>query len=155
MYIEGTPAKCPNSNKNDSYNEQLHGQNHHQDDLFPKCAEMPHDDFHRLMSVHYPSYSDLFSDEVFENNDWSKYYNFEYLKMSYGEGLECSDEGIQSASNLKYSGTVELDLSGSDNLVWVSTEDTSNYGIGHTIDVDSDKDSMVHFPHFFIRYSDR
>ena len=33
--------------------------------------------------------------------------------MSYGEVLEYSDEGIQSASNLKYSGTGELDLSGS------------------------------------------
>ena len=48
---------------------------------------MPDDDFHRLMTVHEATYSDLFSDEVFENNYWSKYYNFEYLKMSYGEGL--------------------------------------------------------------------
>ena len=87
---------------------------------------------------------------MFENNDWSTYYNSEYLKMSYGEGLECSDEGIQSTSNLKYSGTVELDLNGSDDLVWVSTEDTSNYGIGHTIDVDSDRDSKESFPQFLL-----
>ena len=87
MCIEGTPTKCPNSNKIDSYNKQLHDQ----DDLFPNFVDMPDDDFHRLMSVHDATYSDLFSDEVFENNDWSKYYNFEYLKMSYGEGLKCSD----------------------------------------------------------------
>ena len=68
--------------------------------------------------------------------------------MSYGEGLECSDEGIESASNLKYSGTVELDLSGSNYLVWVSTRDTSNYGIGLTIDVDSNRNSMESFPNF-------
>ena len=79
---------------------------------------MPDDDFHRLMSIHDATYSDIFSDEVFENNDWFKFSNFEYLNMSYGEGLECSDKGIQSASNLKYYGTVELDLSGSDELVW-------------------------------------
>ena len=102
------------------------------------------------MSVHDATYSDLFSDKMFENSDWSKYYDVEYLKMSYGEGLECSDEGIQSASNLKYSGTVELDLSGSDDLVWVSTHDTSNSGIGHTIDVDSDRDSMEGFPQFLL-----
>ena len=107
---------------------------------------MPDDVFHRLMSIHDGTYSHLFSDEVFGNNDCSKYYISEYLKMSYGEGLECPDEGIQSASNLKYSGTVELDLSGSNYLVWVSTEDTSNYGIDHTTDVDSDRDSMEGFP---------
>ena len=146
MCIEGTPTKCPNSNKNDSYNKQLHDQ----DDLFLNIADMPDDDFHRLMSVHDSTYSDLFSDEVFENNDWSKYYNFEYLKMSYGEGLECSYEGIQSASNLKYSGMVELNLSGSDDQVWVSTEDTSNCGIGHTIDVDSDRDPMESFPQLLL-----
>ena len=64
--------------------------------------------------------------------------------------LECSNEDIQSASNLKYSGTVELDLSGSDDLVWDSSEDTSNYGIGHTIDVDSHRDSMECFPQFLL-----
>ena len=150
MCVEGTPTKCPTSNTNDSYNKQLHHQDDHQDDLFPNFSDMSDDDFHRLMSVHDAIYSDLFSDKVFENNDWSKYYNFECLKMSYGEGLECSDEGIQSASNLKYSGMVELDLSGSDDLVWVSTEDTSNYGIGHTIDVDSDRNSMESFPQFLL-----
>ena len=149
MCIEGTPTKCPNTNRNKSYSKQLHDQYDHQDDLFPNFADMADDDFHRLMSVHDATYSDLFSDEVFENSDWSKYYDFEYLKMSYGEGLECSDEGIQSASNLKYSGTVELDLSGSDDLVWVSTEDTSNYGTDHTIELDSDRDCMESFPQFY------
>ena len=45
--------------------------------------------------------------------------------MSYGKGLECSDIGIQNASNLKYSCTAELDLSDSNKLLWVSTEETS------------------------------
>ena len=37
--------------------------------------------------------------------------------MSYGEGLECSDEDIQNASTQKFSGTIELDLIGSNDLV--------------------------------------
>ena len=64
---------------------------------------MPGDEFH-MMSVHDFTYSDLFSDEVYENNDRFNYFNTDYFKMSYGEGLECSDENIQSASNLKYFG---------------------------------------------------
>ena len=54
---------------------------------------------------------------------------------SHGEEIECSGKGVQIARNLKYSGTVELHLRGSWNLLWVSADDTGNYGgIGHTKD---------------------
>ena len=71
-----------------------------QNDLFPNFADMPDDEFYRLMSIQDVTSSDLFSDGVLENNDLSKHYNSEYLKMSYGEGKQCSDEGIENASNL-------------------------------------------------------
>ena len=70
--------------------------------------------------------------------------------MPYGKGIECSDKGVQSASNLKYSGTVEPDLGNSKDLGWISTEDTSNCGIGHTRDVDSDRNTMEMISQFFL-----
>ena len=42
---------------------------------------------------------------MFKNNDW---YYFVCSKVSCGQEMKWSDEGIQSASNLKYSGKVEL-----------------------------------------------
>ena len=84
---------------------------------------------------------------MFEKDDW---FNFEYLKMAYGQGIEYSDEGIQRASNLKHSGTVELALSGSKDLVWLSAEDFCKYSTYCSIDVNSDVDSMEKFSYLLL-----
>lgn len=67
---------------------------------FENYGDIEYEDFHKDMSVHDATYSDLFSDDVFKNEEWCIYNYNDILIVSLYCGLGRVEEGIHHACKL-------------------------------------------------------
>ena len=99
---------------------------------------MEDQDFNRSMSIHGASYSDLFSDEHFENEEWAKYRYINDLKVSLHGEKEALKKVFRLLLNSFFLVKKDIDDIPPIHEVLDSAEDTIHLSTGHHADVNSD-----------------